>query len=59
MSVMLEEVRKYVDITEEDLEKPLIFKKKDDLYFMILNRPKVNSFNHDQIRNVVACVDAI
>jgi enoyl-CoA hydratase/carnithine racemase len=56
---MLDEVRKYVEITDEDLDKPLIFKKKDDLYFMILNKPKVNSFNHDQIRNIVACCDEI
>lgn len=50
IDIMLENLRKHIEITDKDLEKQVIFKKKDELYFMILNRPKANSFDHSFIR---------
>ena len=46
---MLEQVRKFVDVTEEDLKKEVILKQKDSLYFLLLNK-KANTFNHKFVR---------
>ncbi len=54
---MLEEVRKYVQVTEEDLKKHVILKKKDDIYFLLLNRPKANTFTHDFVREIQVALE--
>lgn len=56
---MLEDLRKYIEITEQDLKKQVILKKKDDLYFMILNRPKANTFSHEFVRNIQVALEEV
>lgn len=56
---MLQDLRKHIEITDEDLKKQVILKKKDDIFFLILNRPKVNSFNHEFVRAIQVALDEV
>lgn len=56
---MLQEVRKYIEITDEDLKKQVILKKKDDLFFLLLNKPKANTFSHDFVRDIQVALEEV
>ena len=46
---MIEEVRKFVDVTDEDLKRHVILKEKDGIFFLLLNK-KANSFDRQFMR---------
>ena len=55
---MLEEVRKYVEVTEEDLKNEVILKRKENIYFLLLNK-KANTFNHAFMRTLSDRLDEV
>lgn len=55
---MLEEVRKLVEVSEEDLKKQVILKRKDDLFYLLLNK-KANTFSHQFVRDINKALDEI
>ena len=46
---MLEEVRKFVDVTDEDLKNQVILKQKEGIFFLLLNK-KANTFDKKFMR---------
>ena len=55
---MLDEVRKYVEVGEEDLKNQVILKKKDSVFFLLLNK-KANSFDKTFIRQINQALDEV
>ncbi len=54
---MLEEVAKLVRGGPEQQEEEVILKKRGDVFIMILNNRKANTFTHQFIRSINAKLD--
>lgn len=55
---MLAEITKYLPLTEEELKQEVILKKKDNIYFLLLNK-KANTFEHSFIRTISKYLDEV
>ena len=55
---MISEVRKLVELSEQDLKEEVILKNKDGVFFLLLNR-KANSFNPAFMRQIHEALDKV
>jgi enoyl-CoA hydratase/carnithine racemase len=55
---MIESLKKFLNITPEDLKKPVFTKSKGDVFYLILNT-KANTFTKPFVRQIHAELDII
>lgn len=55
---MIEQLKAFLQVTPEDLKKPVILKQKGDVFYLLLNT-KANAFTKEFVRAIQASIDQV
>jgi len=53
---MIEHIKSFLSLTPEELKTPVILKKKQDVFYLLLNT-KANAFTKDFVRDIQTKID--
>jgi enoyl-CoA hydratase/carnithine racemase len=55
---MIEQLKSYLQVTAEDLKRPVILKQKNDVFYLLLNT-KANAYTKEFVRAIQAEIDKV